>query len=77
LVVAATINRFASVFDGFVKGFFDDPRFRPWWGIRWPWVGTTTRTPGRHGLPRPISTDRRSWPVRSPTPVWYKLEIHK
>ncbi|GID28013.1 class I SAM-dependent methyltransferase [Paractinoplanes brasiliensis] len=29
LVVAATISRFASLFDGFVKGFFDNPAFRP------------------------------------------------
>ncbi|MBL7257798.1 class I SAM-dependent methyltransferase [Paractinoplanes lichenicola] len=29
LVVAATISRFASLFDGFVKGFFRDPAFRP------------------------------------------------
>jgi SAM-dependent methyltransferase len=29
VVVAATINRFASMFDGFVKGYFGDPRFRP------------------------------------------------
>jgi SAM-dependent methyltransferase len=29
VVVAATISRFASLFDGFVKGFFRDPRYRP------------------------------------------------
>ncbi|MBM2616127.1 methyltransferase domain-containing protein [Actinoplanes sp. LDG1-06] len=29
LVVAATISRFASMFDGFVKGFYRDPEFRP------------------------------------------------
>ncbi|NMO52733.1 methyltransferase domain-containing protein [Actinoplanes sp. TBRC 11911] len=29
LVVAATISRFASLFDGFVKGFYRDPRYRP------------------------------------------------
>lgn len=29
LVVAATINRFASLFDGFVKDYFSDVRFRP------------------------------------------------
>jgi Methylase involved in ubiquinone/menaquinone biosynthesis len=28
IVVAATISRFASLFDGFVKGYVDDPRFR-------------------------------------------------
>jgi SAM-dependent methyltransferase len=28
VVVAATISRFASLFDGFVKGFFRDPRYR-------------------------------------------------
>lgn len=28
-VVAATISRFASLFDGFVKGYFTDARFRP------------------------------------------------
>ena len=27
-VIAATINRFASLFDGFVKGFYRDPGFR-------------------------------------------------
>ncbi len=29
VVVAATISRFASLFDGFVKAYFRDPRFRP------------------------------------------------
>jgi SAM-dependent methyltransferase len=29
VVVAATISRFASLFDGFIKGYFGDPRFRP------------------------------------------------
>lgn len=29
VVVAATISRFASMHDGFVKGFYDDPRFLP------------------------------------------------
>ncbi|MER7168885.1 class I SAM-dependent methyltransferase, partial [Micromonospora sp. NPDC000207] len=29
VVVGATINRFASLFDGFVKGHLTDPRFRP------------------------------------------------
>jgi SAM-dependent methyltransferase len=29
VVVGATISRFASLFDGFVKGYFTDPRFRP------------------------------------------------
>ena len=29
VVVAATISRFASFFDGFVQRFYDDPRFRP------------------------------------------------
>ncbi|MBE1489892.1 class I SAM-dependent methyltransferase [Plantactinospora soyae] len=28
-VVAATISRYASLFDGFAKGLFDDPDFRP------------------------------------------------
>lgn len=28
-VVGATISRFASLFDGFVKDYFRDPRFRP------------------------------------------------
>jgi SAM-dependent methyltransferase len=29
VVIAATISRFASLFDGFVKGYFADHRFRP------------------------------------------------
>ncbi len=29
VVVAATISRFAALFDGFVKGFYDDPRYGP------------------------------------------------
>jgi SAM-dependent methyltransferase len=29
VIVAATISRFASFFDGFVKDFYGDPRFRP------------------------------------------------
>lgn len=29
VVVGATISRFASLFDGFVKGYFTDARFRP------------------------------------------------
>ena len=29
LVVGATISRFASLFDGFTKGYFADPRFEP------------------------------------------------
>lgn len=29
VVVAATISRYASLFDGFVKGYVTDPRFRP------------------------------------------------
>ena len=29
VVVGATISRFASLFDGFVKDYFSDPRFRP------------------------------------------------
>ena len=29
VAVAATISRFASLFDGFVKGYFADARFRP------------------------------------------------
>ena len=29
VVVAATISRFASMLDGFVKGFYEDPRYRP------------------------------------------------
>jgi len=29
VVVGATISRFASLFDGFVKNYFVDPRFRP------------------------------------------------
>jgi SAM-dependent methyltransferase len=29
VIVAATISRFASLFDGFVKDFYGDPRFRP------------------------------------------------
>jgi SAM-dependent methyltransferase len=29
VVVAATINRFAALFDGFAKGYALDPRFRP------------------------------------------------
>ncbi|GAB3146145.1 class I SAM-dependent methyltransferase [Micromonospora sonneratiae] len=28
-VVAATISRFASLFDGFTKGYFDDPQYGP------------------------------------------------
>jgi SAM-dependent methyltransferase len=29
VVVSAMISRFASLFDGFVRGYFDEPRFRP------------------------------------------------
>jgi SAM-dependent methyltransferase len=29
VIVAATISRFASLFDGFVRDYFRDPRFRP------------------------------------------------
>ena len=29
VVIAATISRYASLFDGFVKGYYTDPRFRP------------------------------------------------
>ncbi|MBF9129610.1 class I SAM-dependent methyltransferase [Plantactinospora sp. S1510] len=49
LVVAATISRYASLFDGFVKGLFDDPEFRP--------VVERTLADGRHLNTRP----ERNW----------------
>ncbi|WP_127501155.1 class I SAM-dependent methyltransferase [Actinoplanes solisilvae] len=43
VVVAATISRFASVFDGFVKGFYSDPAFRS--------VAERDLAEGRHSNP--------------------------
>jgi SAM-dependent methyltransferase len=43
VVVAATISRFASLFDGFVKGFYRDPAFRA--------VAERDLADGRHGNP--------------------------
>ncbi|MCO8269663.1 class I SAM-dependent methyltransferase [Actinoplanes sp. TRM 88003] len=43
VVVAATISRFASLFDGFVKGFFGDPAFGP--------LVERVLAQGRHGNP--------------------------
>ena len=46
VVVAATISRFASLFDGFVKGFFRDPGFGP--------LVERALAEGRHGNPREV-----------------------
>jgi ubiquinone/menaquinone biosynthesis C-methylase UbiE len=48
VVVAATISRFASLFDGFVKGFYADPLFRP--------LVEGALADGRHRNPSPDRT---------------------
>ena len=65
VVVGATINRFASFFDGFVKDYYLDPSFQPVVrGAPCPAACTAAKP-----FQRPISTTRTSRPQRRPRPA--------